>query len=103
MFAASQSPTGQILIRQYGILEMASYSIILISHGRVFIKSAAALKIARRLRGFWPLFYVFIILPRPFRDYIYELLARNRYRIYGKRKQCFIPDPGIRDRFLEPY
>lgn len=103
LFAASQSPAGQRLLLEYGIAEIASHSIILISDGKIYMKSDAALKIVRKLRGLWPLFYALIILPRPFRDYFYNLLAGNRYRLYGRRKQCFFPNTGIRERFLEPY
>jgi len=99
-FVASQSPEGLNLVKELGIGELASHSIILVSKRKIYQKSDAALRIARRLRGLWPLFYGCIILPRPFRDLFYDLVARNRYRFYGMRNQCFVPDRAIRDRFL---
>ena len=99
-FVASQSPKGRKLVKELGIGDLASHSIILVSKRKIFQKSDAALQISRRLRGLWPLFYGFIILPRAFRDFFYELVARNRYRFYGMRDQCFVPDRAIRDRFL---
>ncbi len=99
-FAASQSPAGKKFMDEYGIGELTSHSIILVSNHRIYQKSDAALQIAKRLRGIWPLFYGFIILPGAFLDFFYNLIARNRYRFYGMRDQCFVPDPGIRDRFL---
>ncbi|MFC2112468.1 thiol-disulfide oxidoreductase DCC family protein [Bacteroidota bacterium] len=100
-FAASQTPAGAKLLLEFGIQELASHSIVLINNGIIFSKSTAALRIAKKLTGIWPVLYSLIILPRFFRDYFYELIARNRYRIYGKRDDCFLPGPQIRDRFFE--
>ena len=102
LFAASQSAGGQNLIRDFGIGEMAEHSIVLISGHRIFSGSDAVLRIARKLRAPWPLLYAFIVVPRAIRDYFYGLFARNRYRLYGSRDECFLPDPGTRDRFLGP-
>ncbi len=103
LFAASQSPSGKELVRDHGIGELARHSIVLISRERIYKKSGAALRIAAGLKGFWPLLYAGIILPRPFRDAVYDLFARNRYRIFGMRDRCFMPDPGMEDRFLKPF
>jgi predicted DCC family thiol-disulfide oxidoreductase YuxK len=99
-FTASQTPEGQDVLGSYGLGELARHSIVLVEKGRVYRKSTAALRIARRLSFGWPLLYGFILLPRSFRDPIYDLIARNRYRIFGMRDQCFLPEPEIRDRFL---
>jgi predicted DCC family thiol-disulfide oxidoreductase YuxK len=101
LFAASQSPGGQKLIREYAIGEMADHSIVLVRGGRVFSNSGAALRIAGQLRFPWSLFQAFIILPPGLRDFFYGLIARNRYRLYGKRDECFLPGPEIRERFLD--
>jgi len=99
-FAASQSDAGQRLQKIHGMDELAEHSLILISNGIIYKKSGAALRISRRLRGIWPVFYGLIIIPRAFRDIIYDLIARNRYRIYGMRDECFLPGPVMKDRFL---
>ena len=100
-FAASQTPEGEKIIDLYRLGELARHSIVLIEHGVVYRKSTAALRIARKLTGGWPLFNAFIILPRGFRDVFYDLVARNRYRVFGMSDRCFVPGPEIRDRFLK--
>ena len=101
LFSASQSPSGKKLLQEYSIGELAEHSIILVMKGRVYGKSGAALRIAVRLRFPWCLFGAFRILPPWVRDPLYGLIARNRYRLYGKRQECFLPGPEIRERFLE--
>jgi len=100
-FAASQADAGQKIVYQYRIGELAAHSILLIEDGVIYRRSNAVLRIARRLRGGWPLFYALIILPRKFRDKVYDFIAGRRYRIFGIRDRCFIPGPGISDRFLD--
>ena len=99
-FTASQEEAGQGILKEFGLDEVAEHSLILIRKSKIFFKSGAALRIAGRLRGLWPVFSVFLIIPRPFRDLFYDLIARNRYRFYTKREECFLPGEEIRDRFL---
>ena len=101
VFAASQHKEGQKILAERGIQEMAAHSVILLEKEKVYERSGAALRIARRLGGGWPLFYGLIVLPRGLRDFIYDRIARNRYRLFGKRKRCFVPDKNIRDRFID--
>ena len=68
---------------------------------RIHLRSGAALRIARRLRPPWNLAAVFFVIPRFLRDPIYDLIARNRYRWFGKKDECMIPTPEIRQRFIE--
>ena len=75
-------------------------SIVLMELRRMYTRSTAALRIARRLRFPWPLLYAFILVPRPLRDMIYAFIARNRYRWFGKRDTCMMPSPELRARFL---
>lgn len=76
-------------------------SVVLIEDGRVYTRSTAALRIARRLQGLWPLCYGFIVVPRPLRDAVYDLIGKYRYRLFGKSEQCMLPSPEYRDRFLD--
>jgi predicted DCC family thiol-disulfide oxidoreductase YuxK len=76
-------------------------SIVLVEDGGVYVRSAAALRIARWLGFPWVLGYGLMIVPRPLRDAIYDLVARRRYRWFGRRETCMVPSPGIRDRFLD--
>ncbi|HYE60862.1 MAG TPA: thiol-disulfide oxidoreductase DCC family protein [Phycisphaerales bacterium] len=75
-------------------------SIALVEGGRVYWKSTAALRIARRLGGLWRVLYVLIVVPRPVRDWVYNIIARNRYRWFGKQDACMMPTPELRARFL---
>jgi predicted DCC family thiol-disulfide oxidoreductase YuxK len=76
-------------------------SIVLVEDGVVYVRSAAALRIARRLGFPWVLGYALMIVPRPLRDAIYDLVALRRYRWFGRRETCMVPGPGVRDRFLD--
>ena len=100
IFAASQTGEGQKVIEKYDMGELAEHSIVLIEDGNVYRKSTAALRIARQLNKGWHLFYICIIIPRSFRDLIYDLVARSRYRLFGMRDRCFLPDPALKERFL---
>jgi predicted DCC family thiol-disulfide oxidoreductase YuxK len=99
-FAASQTGEGQNIIARYCLGEMAEHSIVLIENEKVYRKSTAALKIARQLGKGWQLIYVCMIIPPVLRDLIYDLVARSRYRLFGKSERCFVPEPAIRERFL---
>jgi predicted DCC family thiol-disulfide oxidoreductase YuxK len=100
-FAAAQTPEGQNIIGLYRLGELAQHSIVLIEYGDVYRKSTAALRIARQLANGWRLFYVCIIIPRKLRDLVYDLIARSRYRLFGMSNSCFVPEPTIRERFLQ--
>jgi predicted DCC family thiol-disulfide oxidoreductase YuxK len=99
-FASLQSEIAQDWLARYGLAKKEFESIVLIREGRYYLKSTAALKIFRELRGFWKTLYVFIWVPRPMRDFIYDLIAKSRYRIFGKRDVCMIPTPELEKRFL---
>jgi predicted DCC family thiol-disulfide oxidoreductase YuxK len=76
-------------------------TIVLIEDGSAYVRSTAALRIARRLTAPWPLLYLFVAVPRPLRDAVYRLVAANRYDWFGKRDECRLPTPGLRERFLD--
>ena len=97
-FAALQSETGQRLTRQYNLENVDS--VILIERGQAFVRSTAALQIARRLDGFWSWFYGFIVVPRVLRDAVYKIFARNRYLLFGKKSACALPSPDLQRRFI---
>ncbi len=100
-FAALQSAAAQSLLRQAGQAPtLLPDSVVLVEQAKVYTKSAAALRIARRLRGLWPLAAVFLLVPAFLRDGVYDLIARHRYRLFGKREACMLPSPELRGRFL---
>ena len=99
-FAPLQAETAQPLIRAAGGLHGASDSIVLIEGDRLYTRSSAALRIARHLSFAWPLLYVLMAVPRPLRDWGYDVVARRRYRWFGRRDACMVPTPELRARFL---
>ena len=99
-FASLQSGAGRNLIRQFKLREDKLYSIILVLNNSCFDKSGAALEIAKRLDGLWPLMYLFILVPSFIRDFVYDWISRNRYKWFGQRNECMIPTAELKSRFL---
>ncbi|MCK4904020.1 MAG: thiol-disulfide oxidoreductase DCC family protein [Candidatus Marinimicrobia bacterium] len=99
-FASLQSEIGKKLLKQYTTDTNVVDSIILIKNDKVFIKSSAVLEVLKDMPVGWWVFRVGIILPRVIRDYIYDVVAKYRYRIFGKKDECPIPSKDIQDRFL---
>ncbi|MCS6832078.1 MAG: thiol-disulfide oxidoreductase DCC family protein [Flammeovirgaceae bacterium] len=100
-FASLQSETGRKLLEKMGLPSNKLDSIVLIEDETVYFKSTAALKIASQLDGFWKIFGIFRLVPRPLRDAAYDLIAKNRYRWFGKKASCRIPTPELKTRFLD--
>ena len=76
-------------------------SIVLQEDGQLYRRSTAALRIARRLKGPWPLLYVLILIPSPLRDLVYRLIANYRYSWFGRSESCRVPTPELRARFID--
>ena len=100
-FATLTSVTAARVLGPGSTVETRPDSIVLVEEGRVFTKSDASLRLARHLTFPWPLLYGLIVLPKGLRDGVYDLVARRRYRWFGHRDSCMVPDPGIRARFLD--
>jgi predicted DCC family thiol-disulfide oxidoreductase YuxK len=100
-FAPLQSETGKNLLSKFDLPNDKFDSIILVENNEYYLRSTAALKILQRLGALWKIVFVFMLVPRPVRDYIYDIVARNRYKWYGKRAECMIPSSDIESRFLE--
>ncbi|MFB7305294.1 thiol-disulfide oxidoreductase DCC family protein [Heyndrickxia sporothermodurans] len=99
-FASLQSETGKSLLDKYQINEDIN-SLVLIEDDTYFIKSNAVLRICKHLRGFWRLLSIFRFVPIPIRNTFYEIIAKYRYRWFGKRETCMIPSKEERQRFLD--
>lgn len=99
-FAPLQSEIGEELRTRHGIDKVETDSVIVIENERVYTHSSAALRIARHLDGIWSWTYVFVIVPKPIRDLLYRLFARNRYRLFGRQDACMMPTPDVRARFM---
>lgn len=99
-FVPLQNKIAQELMFQHQVQELGSDTFILIKNGQYFVRTNAALEVAKDLDGFWCLFRVFKFIPTVMRDYFYNLLAKNRYTLFGKQEQCMVPSKEVRKRFL---
>jgi predicted DCC family thiol-disulfide oxidoreductase YuxK len=99
-FAPLQSEVAKKFFNEYKIDKVGTDSIVLIENKTAYTYSTAALRIARKLGGIFSLLYVFIIVPKFIRDFFYRLFAKYRYKLFGKKDECMIPTPEIRERFL---
>lgn len=100
-FAPLQSAAGQALLKQHRLPAEHFNSIIVIEGDRYYTRSSAALRIARRLNGLWPICYAAIVIPPFLRNPVYDWIARNRYRWFGRTESCMMPTPELKARFLE--
>ena len=100
MFAALQSATGQQLLQEYNLPTAGFNSFVLIQNGEVFLKSTAALQVAKQLTGPVKILYGFIIVPPFIRNGVYTFIAKNRYKWFGKKDSCMIPTASLKAKFL---
>lgn len=100
-FAALQSERGQAMLRKFDLPTHDFGSFVLIHGEKYFLKSSAGLHVLKELGFPWKLFYIFIIFPRLLRDFIYNIISKSRYSVFGKRDTCMTPTPELKQRFLE--
>ena len=100
VFTAAQSRYGQLQLAAHGLEGLELDSFVLIENGQAYLRTDAALRIATRLNGLWFLFAVFRVVPTAIRDVFYNSLAARRYRLFGKRHQCWLPTPEHKARFI---
>lgn len=100
LFASLQSDAGQQLLKQFNLPSENFNSFILVQDNKVYNKSTGALKVARQIKGAWSWLYIFIIIPKFIRDAVYNWIAQNRYKWFGKKDACMLPTPELKARFL---
>jgi predicted DCC family thiol-disulfide oxidoreductase YuxK len=100
MFAALQSSKGRELMEKVGANSTTLDTLVLIENNKVFCKSSAALRIARRMNKLYPLLYIGMIVPKFIRDNIYDYFAKRRYKWFGKQETCMIPSEETMNRFI---
>ena len=100
-FAPSQSNAAMGIMQEFGLEENAIASVILIDQEKVYTKTDAVIQIAKHLSGWPKLFRLLKYIPKSIRDFGYDLIAKNRYALFGKKASCMIPDASIRHRFLQ--
>lgn len=99
-FASLQSEVGQTILLEHSLPLDQFDSFYYVEGKKLYTKSTAALKVAKKLDGAWKLFYPLIIIPKPLRDIVYSFVAKNRYRWFGKKDECMLPNPEMKQRFL---
>jgi len=98
-FASLQSEFADELLKKVNHKNITPDSIVLVENEEIYFRSAAALRIAKKLKWPWPLFYAFIIIPPFIRDWFYDAIAKRRYKWFGKKEQCFIPPEDMSYKF----
>jgi predicted DCC family thiol-disulfide oxidoreductase YuxK len=100
-FASVQSEPGRRLLARLGLPLAGRDSFVLVEDGAAYLKPTAFLRIVSRHSGPWPGLALGRLLPVALRDWLYDRIARNRYRLFGRRETCMVPTPEVRARFLE--
>ena len=100
-FASLQSDVAHELLRRFDYSHEALSSVLLILDGKLYRKSRAALEIARRMDKLWPaIYYLLIWIPRFIADPVYDFVGNRRYKWFGRKESCWVPDDELLDRFL---
>ena len=97
--ASLQSEYGRRILEAHGLKSDPLDSMMLLEGTRLTVKSTAVLRISKYLSGAWPLCMIALVVPRLIRDFLYDIVAKNRYRWFGKYDTCHLPDPKFEDRF----
>ncbi len=97
--APLQSDYGRAVLKQHGKNPDAMDSMMLLEGKRLTVKSTAVIRISKYLGGAWPLCMIALVIPPFIRDFIYDIIAKNRTRWFGKYDTCRLPDPEFEDRF----
>jgi len=100
-FATLQGKTAKELLPKYNINAADMNSVVMIDNGKAYTKSAAGVRMCKYLDGGWKLMYGLIIIPKFILDFFYKIISRNRYKWFGKKDECMVPGPELRDRFLD--
>lgn len=100
LFSPLQSEAGINLLQQYGFKPDLNGSFILLHNNKLYTQSSAALTIAKHLSGWVRYTYLFIIVPKFVRDFAYQVIAKNRYKWFGKKEECLLPSPELKKRFI---
>lgn len=100
LFASLQSAYGQKILTRFNLPADNFNSFILYQDGKIFFKSTGALKMFSQLKG-WKWVKLFWLVPKFIRDWIYGIIAKNRYKWFGKKEECWLPTPELKERFLD--
>ncbi|MEP0368327.1 MAG: thiol-disulfide oxidoreductase DCC family protein [Cyclobacteriaceae bacterium] len=101
LFGSLQSKEGKRILHKYSHHTDQLKTVVFIDEGVMYMRSTAALRVLKKLGMPWSMFFALIIIPRGFRDRIYDWISTNRYRWFGKRDACRVPTPELQQRFLD--
>ena len=100
-FSALQGDYAKGVLPKFNVNPSSLNSTLLLEDGKLYTKSSSALRVAKKLKGIWPLLYGFIIFPKFIRDWVYDLVAKNRYKWWGKQETCWVPTPALKNKFYD--
>jgi predicted DCC family thiol-disulfide oxidoreductase YuxK len=100
IFCSLQSEAAHALLKNHDLHGADFKSFLLLQNNKFYTRSEAALRVARQLKSPYKFLYGFIIVPPFIRNWVYDLISANRYKWFGKREECMIPDGQLSKRFL---
>ena len=100
-FASLQNEFGRQVLEEFQLPATEWGSFILLENNRIYTQSGGALRVVKKLNGLLPFLYIFIIIPRFVRDAIYQWIAKNRYKWFGKKQACWLPTPELSSLFID--
>ena len=101
LFGSLQGKTGQGYLAKFNLPADTFNSFMLVEGDTLYTRSTAALRMVKHLGGGWSLLYAFIIIPQFIRDAVYNIIAKNRYKWFGKKEVCWVPTPALKQKFLD--
>lgn len=101
VFASLQSTPASELLKKYSYAKSDLNSFILIDNNKVYTHSSAVLRVLKSLSSIWKVCYMFIIVPKFIRDGVYNYIAKRRYKWFGKKEECWVPSPELKEKFLD--
>ena len=101
IFGSFQGKFGQEFLHSYNLPPGKFNSFMLFEDDKLYTESTAALRVCKNLGGLWGLLYVFIIVPKFIRNGVYRIIAKNRYKWFGKKEVCRVPTPALKEKFLD--
>ncbi|MDX1937934.1 MAG: thiol-disulfide oxidoreductase DCC family protein [Flavihumibacter sp.] len=101
LFGSLQGEYGQAILSRHHLPKDVFNSFMLLEGDVLYTKSTGALRMLKHLGGGWKLLYAFIIVPPFIRNWVYNIIANNRYKWFGKKNECWLPTPALKERFLD--
>ena len=101
LFGSLQGKAGQEYLKKFNLPEDSFNSFMLVENDKLYTRSSGALRMLKYIGNGWQLLYGFIIVPKFIRDGVYNFIAKNRYKWFGKKDACWIPTPELKGKFLD--